>query len=855
MSNIKSYKFPNQDDYNKLEVEFQKQIDELYEIIKKINFEDLNSINDAITSLKTTWSSTKINDLIKKLQDKFGKDIDNLKEDMEKVKSTVTVDTYEDIANLEDVQEGTIIYVKSDSNSDGSNVYVVESITSANKVDVCTPISDFVKSTVPKLSYDASMPEGTKIYKSNSDDVIIRFKFTSDTYGDGKYKIYRDGVLLKSFSDAKGNVLVNLGKFVNDGTFEITVTATDYLGIPAPETLKFTAIVGGLKLKSSFDETLQTAIYEIGDTISFPYEVSVSDKTAIIKMDFKLYYGDQVYEETVNTNASSDSGVWTTNNTPIRGKYKLEVQAYTGESVTDETEGTFISSKLSYVFNVLAENEIAILSDLSSTDFDTNTYVSIPFKVTSKIANYFLVRGTIYVNNSGSWEEYKTTSAAGLQTQVNSTSYWSIGKLPEGNYKYVLYAYTLDETIQCLEPAIVEIAVKYAEYNRVQPVMANLIAWFDANEKRNTDEDNNIWYNNSKLGDTYRVELHELNYVSNGWKHVDPSLSDEEDGEYMLKFTGDSYGELVKVERNGSTTRYNPFSIFENSGTQGIAIETAIRSRCVGDYKAKVLTCMNGTTTDTPGVSISYDNFYLASDSQVNSFNHMEDEWAHVCFVVDKNIRTMQDVGKENIENFNPVYTTRIYINGVLCSCTSFKTDNFLDASGKSFPLLLNACLVDNKLTNFGECEIKFLRIYNSYLTSADVLNNYISHIYDRTEQQNALDRNDLNKRTLPTIVFKRNLASNNKSTFSMLHTVTDKKQQKKVFVDCDMEYDDGKGNITVINNVDVYTQGTSSLQYPIKNYKIKAYADAEHKTKFKFTPPGMEEEWKPDYVYTLKCD
>ena len=112
MSNVKSYEFPNQDDYNKLEVEFQKQIDELYEIIKKINFEDLNSINDAITSLKTTWSSTKINDLIKKLQDKFGKDIDNLKEDMEKVKSTVTVDTYEDIANLEDVQEGTIIYVK-----------------------------------------------------------------------------------------------------------------------------------------------------------------------------------------------------------------------------------------------------------------------------------------------------------------------------------------------------------------------------------------------------------------------------------------------------------------------------------------------------------------------------------------------------------------------------------------------------------------------------------------------------------------------------------------------------------------------------------------------------------------------
>ena len=88
-----------------------------------------------------------------------------------------------------------------------------------------------------------------------------------------------------------------------------------------------------------------------------------------------------------------------------------------------------------------------------------------------------------------------------------------------------------------------------------------------------------------------------------------------------------------------------------------------------------------------------------------------------------------------------------------------------------------------------------------------------------------------------------------------MYSTKLDQKQQKKVYVDCDMEYDDGKGNITVFNNVDVYTQGTSSLQYPIKNYKIKAYADAEHKTKFKCTPPGMEEKWKPDYVYTLECD
>ena len=84
-----------------------------------------------------------------------------------------------------------------------------------------------------------SMPEGTKMYLKDNEELILKFNFTANTYGDGKYRVYRDGVLLKSFSAAKGNVIVNLGKITMDGTFNITVTATDYLTIPAPETLSY----------------------------------------------------------------------------------------------------------------------------------------------------------------------------------------------------------------------------------------------------------------------------------------------------------------------------------------------------------------------------------------------------------------------------------------------------------------------------------------------------------------------------------------------------------------------------------------------------------------------------------------
>ena len=139
------------------------------------------------------------------------------------------------------------------------------------------------ESAVPTLTYDASMPEGRRIYLKDDEELIIRFN-SSNTYGDGKYRVYRNGSLIKSWSGAKGNVIANLGPITTDGTYEITVTATDYLTIPAPETLTFKVIVGGLKVSSTFDETLLTAIYEEGDVIEFPYTASLADASQRMKL-------------------------------------------------------------------------------------------------------------------------------------------------------------------------------------------------------------------------------------------------------------------------------------------------------------------------------------------------------------------------------------------------------------------------------------------------------------------------------------------------------------------------------------------------------------------------------------------
>ncbi len=759
---------------------------------------------------------------------------------------------------------GNLYYVYSDETSENEpGFYIVLTVKDNGNGEMIPDVVDRInkkENNIPSLTYDPSMPEGTKFYLKEDEDLILRFKFSSNTYGDGKYRVYRNGVLLKSFTAAKGNVMLNLGPLVNEGTFEITVTATDYLTVPAPETLTFTAIVGGMKLTSTFDETLLTAIYEEGDIIGFPYSVRVSDVNAIPKLRIVLKNeNEDVVDEVITLNGTSVTSLWKSPAIETRGVYTLEAQAYTGETIDDESEGVFKTDKLSYTFRVLRKNEIGIIAQLKSNEIDNNTYLSIPFKVISKIANYFIVRGELLkFNELGEWYTVAETPAAGITTAVNILNYWSVGKLEIGTYKFILKAYTVDNGVESIDPAEETIEVIQSTYNRIMPIKANLLAWFDANDKRNTDAEPNVWYNNSyATGGDYRILLEGLNYNSNGWKHTDPSVEDSADGEMMLKMNGESYGYLVKADYDGSLKAYNPFSIFENSGQKGITIETAIRTRCIGEMNAKVFTCMEEETLDTPGAAITYDTMYLGSDSQINKLSFIEDEWVHVAFVIDNDIRNLIDIGQTNIENLNQTKTMRIYVNGVLCSCNTYKNDKFLDAAGNSFPFILNATYnnLSAAFENFGECEIKFIRLYNSYLTSTEVLNNYIAHIYEQQEQIEINERNNVDIAVLPTVTFRRKTDSNNKTTFGILNAITDKGESKKTCVDCAMEFNDGAGQIIVYDNVDVYLQGTSSLQYPVKNYKIKAYDDVERTSKNKFVPPSKEGDWVPDYTYTLKCD
>lgn len=794
-------------------------------------------IDDSTPGASTTYSSRKLERIF-----------EALRKDSGYFKIVETIEDRDDI-DMDDRKIGMICYVQNEGEN-GTTYQLIGTTENTGWEIFSSGSGGGGISNVPELSYVSEFPQGQRLYYSVGDNVTILVRFTSTTYGDCTLRIYKDNVLFKTMTSPKGTIAINIGTLTTEGTSVYRVSGADYMGIAAPEDLTFTVVCGGLTLSSTFDTVISNTVFETNTAITVPYDVRCSDTSQTVKLYCTITDSNgSTSNEIINTASYQKTGTWFVGVKP-RGTYTVTLQAYTGASVSD-TSG-LISPQLSYVFNVLADGEISIVSELDPNGINTNTSLSIPYRVSGKNVSTLLMRGTLYsVANYGQQNEsltsVMTTPASGVQSTVGITFYWFVGKLNAGTYKYEMRSYTLDSQKSSVDIAQGYFTVESASYSGIQPISENLVAWFDANDMRNSVENPDEWNNKVSAYPQYQIKLHNLNYNTNGWKHVDESLSDSESGEMMLKFTGDSYGELIN---KNTGARICPLEGF-NDATNGYAMEVAFRTRCVGEMNSRVITCQKGIDISSPGFAVTHEDLYIGSSAQSTKLGFAEDEWIHATFVIDRNIRTLAQVGLNNIENMNPVYSMRIYINGVFCSCTALTNDRFVDSLGNANPLMLNAALVNGVVQNFGECEIKMIRLYNRYLTSSEVLNNYISSIFDLTEQSAIKDKNDLSIAHLPIITFKRKNQTNN-STFQILNSITDKKTSKSTYVDCVIEIQNPDGTVIVWENAEVFLQGTSSLQYPVKNYKIKLYTDATKDNKMKVQ---LQDDWKPESTFTLKCD
>lgn len=368
---------------------------------------------------------------------------------------------------------------------------------------------------------------------------------------------------------------------------------------------------------------------------------------------------------------------------------------------------------------------------------------------------------------------------------------WSTRDLEVGDHVLRINVVTKDGT----KTAFVEkrLRVEASSYTPVKPVQdASLIAWFDAAGRTNQDIDKTEWID--KSGNNVKARLVNFNYGGNGW--IDGAL----------KCNGNSYVEIDM----------RPFA---DDVPNGLTVDIKFKTRDTGEENACVLD-MRDTGTNQKGFAIDTKNIYLNSGSTKLKSAILNDEMSKASFVIDR----------ENKISY-------IYNNAVM-------TEAFLMSSTEDFyntgKIYLNTALsMSNGVptpTLFGDCEIYSIRVYERALSSSEIVQNHIADITDLAEQEEKYNLNYGNM--MPTMYFYGDTSAMTKDTkvplrIKYISTDSNKYGESFDLTDCPVGW-----------------QGTSSLQYAVKNYKIKLVNQDGGKYKYTPFPNGI-----PESTYCLKAD
>lgn len=650
------------------------------------------------------------------------------KEISEKLKNDVRISTKIEKIKLEELSDELIEIIKnSGGGSGGGGGAVIGTITSTFNTTTATM----------------------------GEEIIIPYFFSTPNIGRGVAHIEINGVEKATATASMGQNTINIGT-LNKGRNSISLYVIDRAGVYT-NILTFTVDCGTLEMTSTFDSEID---YAVSDEIRFPYEIdTVSTKTITVKFT--------INDRTYTTTAEKGYNIYTFPSIGV-GVNKVKIQAFSGD----------------YSSNVIEFNLVITSGDslYVSSLYDTNSAqegdtLVIDYRISMQGEKSFNVE--YYIDG----QLFKT-----LEAKLG-TNYWSISTLEKGVRTLKIKVTTKDGT-QTKELSF-SITITESEYKMLTPVTSGLVAWFDASELSNNDENREIW--EDKSGNGTIAKLHDFNFGTNGWENN------------SLVCNGISYVEI-------------DLEPFRDNCRLGTTIDIQFSTRDTGDMQARVLDCTSNTNTKL-GAYIDTMSCHLTSLENKIEEIISENEKIRVTYVIDRDKKM-----------------AKVYINAVLIAV------KFLSDRGVGNNKILEDFQHEEKiylnsrkgLDNFGECEIYNLRIYNRALSNEEVLTNHIADIKDKAEQKKKYDFNFND--VMPTMYFYGDTSA----------------MTKENPVNLRIKYiaTEGYGQSFDLDNCTVNWQGTSSLQYAVKNYKIKLKnADG---TKYKH---ALYDNWIEESTFTLKAD
>lgn len=380
----------------------------------------------------------------------------------------------------------------------------------------------------------------------------------------------------------------------------------------------------------------------------------------------------------------------------------------------------------------------------------------------------------------------------------------------------------------------------------------DLMLYLNPKGKTNNDADKNVWAD-SKVGSTLKGQLANVNYSQmDGW------LVDET--------TGESYLKLI----SGATFKIPDFRPFNSdlvygddiqTRVKGITIELDFEIDGVVDASKPIISCISRTASGLPSAG------FEITGSQVKLYNNrlngvVTDEKLKAALTNQtvtegQRIKISMVIEPNNGSiSFPMAYT---YMSGKLTEAVILdRTDRFVDTNT---PARLEIS------SEFAQIKIYGIRFYSSALSEKDILNNYTAALPTNEERQKEYDSNNVYKGTsisydlvsaedynleIPYMLLTGGHPSARDAKKKCLWQVdegeprlpTDKKDYR--FIDVEVVYPktplfagyqnysyknefanggwitDNVGNKPTNGGAVMYCQGTSSMEYPVKNLRLR---------------------------------
>lgn len=495
------------------------------------------------------------------------------------------------------------------------------------------------------------------------------------------------------------------------------------------------------------------------------------------------------------------------------------------------------------------------LDDKSQTTYTVNSRIPMHYTVSFRDSGSIAIRREVRLNGS---------VISNINATINYDDQYTWDYVPEapGSYEFIIYvdAFNISETT-----GLVTVEQGETELPVINPNMPSLQLYLKAAGKSNTDDDRDIWtYTNGNT--TIVGRLIDFNWTTNGWQSVD--------GAAALHLTN---GAKLEV----------PFQVFaQNAFLTGKTIEIDFKLSNVRDVNKVWLDMANWRISDNKlncGIVGTGDKICINTKEKINYHTPEEDlalseedraatNGLRAYLAEDTRVHVTFTMEDKTDGNTNLIYT---YVNGIMSGVVVHTdTDSIVDnlEVDESNPVNRKSFIrIDS---TYADIDIYSIRVYSQFFSDGLVLDNYIADLPSTADPGEVWRRNqaltgDGKNISLPLVKNLHNIA------YGVLidhGSTTDKKGKEGItdtstrgqtpntkedfhmvsFYYVDPEHPDRNIGVTtnaageeVINPVDavIYGQGTSSLQYPVKNLRLRFKNKADNYSLLPAIPVGATED------------